>query len=149
MYTSALVVLALGFGTALASTIDSRSEINEIMKRQAVTVDPNDFPSACQSPCTSVANTFNTCTTVSCLCTNAVSSSLASCFQCSINNSPKSSAASVESTLQQTMTGYVQACNADGTSVQAHTLTNGAAGVGAASLAILAPAAAVMFALSS
>jgi len=88
-------------------------------KRQAGSTGSNgsgisvsDFPTQCQSGCTPAVNAFNTCSSVSCLCTTSVDNSLRDCITCSINAEPGDS--SIVSDGENVFSTYNTLCAGSG-----------------------------------
>ncbi|KAF5367919.1 hypothetical protein D9758_004366 [Tetrapyrgos nigripes] len=66
---------------------------NDLVVRQAPSsssLDPSQFPSQCQSSCTTIINSLNGCTTDSCICTSDNASGMSSCVNCLVNIAPDS-----------------------------------------------------------
>ncbi|OBZ73088.1 hypothetical protein A0H81_06671 [Grifola frondosa] len=145
MRISSLAVLALGFGTAVSSTVETRFAFNGLIKRQEAGNETADVPASCQSACAAVEGALNTCTDTDC-CSNTIDTNLASCFQCAVNASPKSNASLVQSTLQTIMNSALYAKLRP--TVSNHTLTNGDIVLGASPAIVMSVVAVAMLALA-
>ncbi|KAM5545603.1 hypothetical protein V8D89_000641 [Ganoderma adspersum] len=125
MYALAVLSIAVFAGQAVATPFANASPLAALLKRQS-TLDPSQVPAQCQSTCTPVINSLNTCTDLTCLCADTVNKGLYNCLECALSLQPD---ASLLSEAQSSLTQYEQACTQGGVAVTPLTLTlpNGAA----------------------
>ncbi|OBZ73306.1 hypothetical protein A0H81_06769 [Grifola frondosa] len=116
---------ALNFTTltsTFASTIGTRSEylIRDLKARQGSTIDPGEFPAACQSACNSTITAASNCSTVACLCTSEFNTGLFNCLECLLSLDP---VPSLQIQEQDTFNQYADACTSAGLSFQSQSIT--------------------------
>jgi len=107
-----ITVVSLLFVASEAAALTLAGSIEGLAKRQSASgIDPSDFPSACQSGCTSVLNTIEACTDVSCVCTSSNLNSIQSCINCIVNTDPS---ATLQSAGQSVLNTYNSECAGQG-----------------------------------
>ncbi|PIL34682.1 hypothetical protein GSI_03462 [Ganoderma sinense ZZ0214-1] len=127
MYALAVLSIAVLAGQAIATPFANTGPLAALLKRQS-TLDPSQIPPQCQSQCTGVVNSLNTCTDLTCLCADAVNKGLYNCLECALSLTPD---ASLLSQAQSSLTHlnphpsseYEQACTQGGVAVTPLTLT--------------------------
>jgi len=123
-----LVPLLVAASQAMALT--PMETIQRLGKRQSTSgINPSEFPSACQSECTTTLNTISACTGLSCVCTSSNLSGIQTCINCIVDT---------ESSLQPVGQSVINTYNAEcaGQGVSSLTLggsTGTAASAGASS----------------
>ncbi|KAF9487402.1 hypothetical protein BDN71DRAFT_1514005 [Pleurotus eryngii] len=101
---SLLLVASVGAVELIARSAD---QLGQLFARQSPILDPADIPSACQSQCTSIVNSLNSCTSTTCICTDANARGLESCVNClvSLANTP-----SMQTQGQSILDSFVAGC---------------------------------------
>ncbi|KAJ8522239.1 hypothetical protein ONZ45_g1175 [Pleurotus djamor] len=109
-----LAVCLFFLASASASAVIARSadELAGLLRRQT-SISYGDIPAGCQSSCSSMVSTINSCSSLSCFCTSSVASSFESCVYCSYNLMPT---ASQRSNGQALLDTYNSACSGTGIS---------------------------------
>ncbi|KAM5545699.1 hypothetical protein V8D89_000737 [Ganoderma adspersum] len=113
MYVLAVLSVAVLAGQTAATPVASAAPLVEaILKRQGgTTLDPGSIPAQCESQCGAVINAINTCTDITCLCSDAVNKGMYDCFECGLSLQPD---ASLLSSAQKSLTQFENTCNAAG-----------------------------------
>ncbi|KAK7434533.1 hypothetical protein VKT23_020141 [Stygiomarasmius scandens] len=89
MVNAALLSSLLAFHAGAAS----RRASTDIAIRQAdagTTLDPSQFPSQCQTSCTTIINSLNNCDSESCICSSDNAKGMESCVNCLVSIAPDS-----------------------------------------------------------
>ncbi|THU96811.1 hypothetical protein K435DRAFT_778368 [Dendrothele bispora CBS 962.96] len=75
-----------------------RRAATDIVVRQddSSALDPSQFPSQCQSSCTTIISSLNGCTSESCICTSDNAKGMESCVNCLISIAPDSTSLKTE-----------------------------------------------------
>ncbi|KAM5545605.1 hypothetical protein V8D89_000643 [Ganoderma adspersum] len=113
MYVLAVLSVAVLAGKTAATPVAGAAPLVEaILKRQGgTTLDPGSIPAQCESQCGAVINAINTCTDITCLCSDAVNKGMYDCFECGLSLQPD---ASLLSSAQKSLTQFENTCNAAG-----------------------------------
>ncbi|KAH9915573.1 uncharacterized protein BXZ73DRAFT_106122 [Epithele typhae] len=122
MYALAFMTIAL-VANAAALSVPSRG----LFARQ---LSIGTVPTQCSSQCTAISTTISSCSTIACLCTEAVNRGVASCLQCSLSSAAD---ASLIAQGQQSLAAYEDSCAEAGAAVASITLSLSAATSAAAS----------------
>ncbi|RDX45894.1 hypothetical protein OH76DRAFT_1407460 [Lentinus brumalis] len=130
MYALALVSAAFVAGQAAASTVIPRNALAGLLNRQTTAFDPSDIPAQCQSDCSAVVSALNSCSTVSCLCSETTNTGLYKCLECALGLDPD---AALLAQGQDSLNEYQSSCQQAGVSITPLTLTlpSGATATGA------------------
>ncbi|KAI0700273.1 hypothetical protein C8T65DRAFT_728804 [Cerioporus squamosus] len=120
MYALAIVSAALLAGQAAASAVMPRNALAGLLNRQTTAFDPSDIPAQCQSQCADVVSALNSCSTVSCLCSDTTNTGLYNCLECALALDPD---AALLAQGQDSLNEYQSSCQQAGVSVAPQTLT--------------------------
>ncbi|KII84854.1 hypothetical protein PLICRDRAFT_45673 [Plicaturopsis crispa FD-325 SS-3] len=119
MYALLALAQVTLFASQVAAVAVGGSPIDGLLRRQSTTLDPSSFPAACQTTCTSIINTLNSCTTLACLCTNANGQALEGCLDCTANTAPTSA---VITQAQTVLDQFTEECSQGGVSLSSLTI---------------------------
>jgi len=94
-----------------AAALTPAQSIEALARRQSTSgIDPSEFPSACQSGCTSILDTIEACTSISCICTSSNRNGFQSCIDCIVNTDPSA----LQSVGQSVLNTYNTDCAGEG-----------------------------------
>jgi len=94
-----------------AAALTPAESIEALARRQSTSgIDPSEFPSKCQSGCTSILNTIEACTGLSCICTSSNLNGIQSCINCVVATDPST----LQSVGQSVLDTYNTDCAGEG-----------------------------------
>ncbi|KAF8181323.1 hypothetical protein BJ912DRAFT_1145546 [Pholiota molesta] len=126
------IILAASLAFAVPAVLAEPLSTGALFARQLPSgFTPGDIPQACVPTCQALSSSLGsgTCSDLSCICTNAIDSDIRSCLDCGL----KAGVPNVNQTfIDQTVSGYEQACSSGGFPVSgsASTPTSGTTGSG-------------------
>jgi len=108
-----ITVVSLLFAASQATALTPVQSLERLARRQTSvpSINPSDFPSACQSQCTTVLNTIEACTDLSCTCTSSNLNGIQTCINCVVNSDPSST---LQSVGQSVLSTYNTECAGQG-----------------------------------
>jgi len=109
-----ITVVSLLFAASQAAALNPLETIQSLAKRQdssAPSINPSDFPTACQSQCTSSIDAVSACTSMTCVCTSSNLNGIQTCITCIVNSDPE---ASLQSVGQSVINTYNSECAGQG-----------------------------------
>jgi len=105
-----ITVVSLLVAASQATALTPTENILRLARRQTSSgIDPSDFPSACQSGCTSVLNTVEGCTDLACVCTTSNLKGVQSCINCIVSTD-----SSLQAVGQSVLNTYNTECAGEG-----------------------------------
>ncbi|RPD70587.1 hypothetical protein L226DRAFT_562760 [Lentinus tigrinus ALCF2SS1-7] len=119
MYALALASAALLAGQAAATAVP-RNALTGLLVRQTTSFDPSDIPAQCQPDCSVIISALNSCSAVSCLCTDSTNMGLFTCLQCSLGLDPDPA---LLAQGQDSLSEYQEACKEAGVSITPFSLS--------------------------